>query len=444
MDIPPEQPQPSLAERSARTGVLIFLLLAIVTLAFGLGWGLKTIRSSDSTAVTSSASAPASASNGKDAVGAAVISEIYDLLKNNYVDKDSINPDSFRAAAINGILQSLNDTHTAYLTANDLKSGALDLNSTYQGIGASVSDKVGAVEIVAPFRGSPAEAAGVRAGDTILEVDGEKTDGWNSEQAVQHIRGVKGTTVSLTVKHTDGTTETLKVTRGEIDIQSVFAEPRLEVIPGESGKKLVDRTGKEVTDLAYLNISQFHEKTESELQAQLKIIASNKNYKGLILDLRENPGGLLSATVQVADEFLDKGTILSEKDSGGKNTTWTAKPGGLATTLPIVILQDQGSASGAEVLAGALHDNGRAKIVGTRSFGKGTVNQLEPLTKCGDPAPNACGALYISVGRWYTPNGDQIEGVGVKPDIELPMTSDDYISQGDIQLFKAIDILRGN
>ena len=444
MDIPREQPQPSLAERSARTAVLIFLLLAIVTLAFGLGWGVKTLRSDDSNGVKGTVSAPAAAGNGKDAVGAAVLSEIYDLLKNNFVEKDAINPDAFRTAAINGVIQSLNDSHTAYLTADDLKRGALDLNSTYQGIGASVSDKAGAVQIVAPFRDSPAEKAGIRAGDIILEVDGERTDGWNSTQAVQHIRGVKGTTVALTVKHTDGGTETLKVTRGEIDIQSVFSEPRLEVIPGESGKKLVDRTGKEAGDIAYLNISQFHEKTESELQTQLKAIAGNKSYKGLILDLRENPGGLLSATVQVADEFLDKGTILSEKDAGGKNTTWTAKAGGLATTLPIVILQDQGSASGAEVLAGALHDNGRAKIVGTRSFGKGTVNQLQPLTKCGDPAPNACGALYISVGRWFTPNGDQIEGVGVKPDIELPMTTDDYVGQGDIQLFKAIDILRGN
>lgn len=442
MDIPRATPQASLAERTARTAVLLFLLCAIIALAFGLGWGTHTLRSDKSTSSATSVSASGAVGTGKDAVGAAVISEIYDLLKNNYVDKDLINPDAFRAAAISGILQSLNDSHTAYLTADDLKRGALDLNSTYQGIGASVSDKAGAVQIVAPFRDSPAEQAGIRAGDIILQVDGERTDGWSSEQAVQHIRGIKGTTVALMVKHTDGTTETIKVTRGEIDIQSVWAEPRLEVIPGESGKTLVDRDGKPATDIAYINISQFHEKTAAELQTQLKSL-QGKNYKGLVLDLRQNPGGLLSATVAVADEFLEKGTVLSEKDAGGKTQSWTAKPGGLATTIPIVILQDAGSASGAEVLAGALHDNGRAKIVGTRSFGKGTVNQLQPLTKCGDPAPDACGALYLSVGRWFTPSGEQIEGVGVKPDYELPMSTDDYVNQGDIQLFKAIDLLRG-
>lgn len=440
MDVPHEHGQPGIAERSARTAVILFLLLAIVTLAFGLGWGVKDLTGggSKTTVVNNS---PQAGTSG-DAFESATLGEIYDILKNNYVDKSMLDPATLRQAAISGLLNSLNDPHTAYLTPQDLKAGALDLNSTYQGIGASVSDKSGQVQIVAPFRDSPAEAAGIKAGDIILEVDGEKTDGWSSEEAVQKIRGVKGTPVELTVKHSDGKIETLSVTRGEIQITSVYTEPNLEIIPGESGKKIVDSTGKEATDIAYLNISQFHEKTEDELQAALKEINANPNYRGLILDLRDNPGGLLSATVAVADEFLDSGTILTEKDAGGKTEKWDAHSGGLFTKLPIVILMSKGSASGAEVLAGALHDNGRAKIVGTRSFGKGTVNQLQQLTKCGDP--NGCGALYLSVGRWYTPNGDQIEGVGVKPDIELDMSSDDYINHGDIQIFKAIDVLRGN
>jgi carboxyl-terminal processing protease len=246
--------------------------------------------------------------------------------------------------------------------------------------------------------------------------------------------------VTLQVKHTDGTSETLKITRGNIPIDSVFSEPNLEIIPGESGKKIVDRDGKEVTDLAYIAISQFHDRTEAELKAKLTGLEA-KGYKGLILDLRSNPGGLLQATVDVADEFLDKGTIISEVDADGKSKSWTAKSGGLATHIPIVILVDNGSASGAEVLSAALHDNGRAQIVGVRTFGKGTVNQLQPLKNCGDP--NGCGALYLSVGRWLTPNGDQIEGLGVKPDIELPMTYDQYLDQGDIQMFKAIDVLHG-
>jgi carboxyl-terminal processing protease len=242
------------------------------------------------------------------------------------------------------------------------------------------------------------------------------------------------------VKHIDGKTETLTIVRAEIQIESVFTEPHLEVIPGESGSKLVDREGKEATDIGYVNISTFHENTLNELRKKLQGV-EGKGYKGLILDLRSNPGGLLQATVDVADEFLNGGTVLSEVDAAGKKQSWTAKPGGLVTKIPIVILQDRGSASGAEVLAAALRDNGRATIVGTNSFGKGTVNQLQQLKNCGDP--KGCGALYLSIGRWLTPKDQQIEGVGVKPDVELPMTSDDYINSGDIQVFKAIDILRG-
>lgn len=382
-----------------------------------------------------------SSKNPDDAAGGAIIDEIYGILKNNYVDKNSLDADTIKKAAINGVIASLNDPHTDYLSAADLKAGALDLSSTYDGIGASVAEKDGAVQIVAPFRGSPAEAAGIKAGDIILEVDGAKADGWTATMATQKIRGVNGTDVVLMVKHLDGKTETITVKRGEIPVQSVFTVPNLEVIPGKSGKLLVDRTGAEAKDIAYINISQFHDKTPDELAAALKDI-DGKGYKGLILDQRGNPGGLLTATISVADQFLDGGTILSEKDANGKSETWTAHPGGLATTIPIVILMDQSSASGAEVLAGALRDNGRAKIVGTRSFGKGTVNQLHDLTQCGDP--NNCGALYLSVGRWYTPSGGQIEGTGLTPDFEVDMTSDDYINQGDIQVFKAIDVLRGN
>ena len=437
MAISSEQPQPGTGERSARWAVLVFLMLAVVTLAFGLGYLIKDLNS-DSNNTPANASNSGTPANG-DSVGAAIIDEIVQILKTQYVDKDALDAQALRAAAISGVITSLNDVHTEYLTPADLKAGALNLDSSYNGIGATVSDASGPVQIVAPFRDSPAEQGGIQAGDTITKVDGERTDGWTKEQAVEKIRGEKGTKVVLEVKHTDGKIETLTITRGEIPLESVFSEPNLDVIPGESGRNLVDRTGAPVTDLAYLNIAQFHDRTVAELKVKLKDIETK--YKGLILDLRGNPGGLLSATVEVADEFLNSGTILSEQDAGGKTQSWTAKSGGLATKIPIVILMDKGSASGAEVLAGALHDNGRATVVGTRSFGKGTVNQLQQLKKCGDPA--GCGALYLSVGRWLSPNGEQIEGVGIKPDIELPMTRDEYIDQGDIQIFKAVDILHG-
>jgi len=442
MDIPHSTARPGGAERAARAAVLVFLLLASVTLAFGLGYGVRDLRGGDDEGTTTSGGGSTRTASVKvdDTVGAVSINEIYAFLKENYVDKKNLDPNLLKDAAIGGMITSLNDRETHYLTPDDIKSGALDMGSSYQGIGATVSDSSGQVTIVAPFRDSPAEKAGIRTGDIILEVDGKSTDGWTDSQAVEVIRGPKGTTVVLKVKHTDGSTETISVVRGEIPIQSVFTEPNLEIIPGESGKTIVDRSGKAAPDIAYVNISQFHEQTLSELRTKMKDVES-KGYKGLIVDLRANPGGLLTATRDVADEFLAKGVIISQIDAEGKQSSDSAKAGGILTRIPIVVLQDAGSASGAEVLAAALRDNGRAKIVGTTSFGKGTVNRLFQLKDCGQ---SNCGAIYMSIARWLTPKGEQIEGVGIAPDIEVKMTAEEYIDQGDIQMFKAIEVLRAN
>jgi carboxyl-terminal processing protease len=437
MEISREQPRPGLGERAARTAVVVFLLLAMVTLAFGLGWGLKDLSGDGD--VSPATSSPTTAQGG-DSVGAAIIDEIVDLLRSQYVDKATLDEETLRSAAIQGIITALNDSHTQYLTPAELKSGALSLESTYDGIGASVSDTSGQITIVTPFRNSPAEEAGIRQGDIVLEVDGESMEGWTTQQAVERIRGPQGTQVTLKVRHTDGSEETITITRGEIPVESVFTEPNLEVIPGESGTALVDRNGNPVKNIGYVNISQFHDRTVSELKTKLGTV-EKQGYVGLIVDLRGNPGGLLQATVEVADEFLDRGVIISEVDADGKTQSWSARQGGIATKIPIVVLIDAGSASGAEVLAAALRDNGRGQVVGVRSFGKGTVNQLQELKNCGDPA--GCGALYLSVGRWLTPKGEQIEGLGVKPDIEVPMTYDEYLDQGDIQLFMAIEVLQG-
>jgi len=429
----------SSGEKAARWAVIAFLGLALLTLAFGLGFGLKELTDDNAKpAATSEPTGTSSQGNGTTGVGAAVIDEIVEILKSQYVDRNTLDEAALKDAAISGIIQSLNDRETNYISPADLKSGALQLASTYEGIGASVTDRNGAIQIVAPFRDSPAEKAGIRAGDTILEVNGEPTDGWTDTHAVEVIRGPRGTSVELKIEHADQTVETVTIVRGDIDIESVFTEPNLEVIPGESGKELVDRDGKPVTDVGYVSIAQFHDKTVSELVAKMKD-AEKKGLKGLIVDVRSNPGGGLQATIDVADEFLNQGAIITEVDASGKKSTTNAKRGGVLTQIPIVILQAGGSASGAEVLAAALRDNGRAKIIGTQSFGKGTVNRLVPLKNCGQ---SNCGAVYLSIGRWETPGGELIEGVGVAPDIDLEMTSDQYIEQGDIQVFRAIEYLR--
>jgi len=436
-----EPASPGALERTARLAVPLFLLLAIVTLAFGVGFIVNDLTSDDGP----SATAQSLTGNGQitgDTVGASILNEIYDILASDYVDREVINQDSFRRAAINGILTSLNDPHTNYYTQEELASGVLDFSASYQGIGAVVSmDDAGRVTIVAPYRDSPAEAAGIRPGDAILEINGTSIDGWTHNEAAAEIRGPAGTEVTLLVEHSDGTTETLVIRRGDIPLQSVYTTPAYEIIPGESGTDLVDRDGNLVEDIAYIQISVFHENTPEELQAALQAV-NDGDYAGLILDLRSNPGGWLQETIDIADEFLNDGIILYQEDADGQRRTFAASAGGIATEIPIVILQDQGSASGSEVLAAALHDNSRAQIVGTRSNGKGTVNTTKELTGCGDPA--GCGALYLSIGRWYTPNNQQIEGLGVTPDVEVELTEDAYIEQGDVQVFAAIDLLRGN
>ncbi|MXY88462.1 MAG: S41 family peptidase [Dehalococcoidia bacterium] len=460
MEIAPEPPAtPSRGSGAVRGFAFALLAVAGLLLMFGLGYGVSDLTSDDAPEVVAPVSDPSATQgepSGADtssearsslAEASSLLEEIYEVLEDEFVDKEILDERSFRDAAIRGAIDSLNDPYTEYISPSDAALGVGGIESTYQGIGASVTDRDGFIQIVAPFRGSPAEAAGIRAGDIVLAVDGESTEGWTSSQAVQRIRGPRGTEVTLTVQHTDLATggpppevEDITIVRDEILIQSVFTEPRLEAVPGETGSDLVDRDGNLVTDILYVNIAQFHSETPGELTSALAEADSGR-YMGLILDVRANPGGLLRQTVQVTDEFLDDGVILIEIDADGETQTFGATPGGIAISVPIVIIQDEASASGSEVLSAALVDNGRASIVGTRSFGKGTVNQLHPLRKCG--APEGCGALYVTIGRWLRPNGQVIEGLGIAPDYEIPLTGDDYIDFGDLQLFAAIDVLRG-
>lgn len=460
MEIAPEPPAtPSRGSGAVRGVAFALLTVAGLLLMFGLGYGVSDLTSDDPPQAVAPVSEPAATQgepSGEEqtseartdlAEASSLLEEIFDVLEEEFVDKEILDERSFRDAAIRGAIDSLNDPYTEYISPSDAALGVGGIESTYEGIGASVTDRDGVIQIVSPFRGSPAEEAGIRAGDIVLAVDGESTEGWTSSQAVQRIRGPRGTEVTLTVQHTDLVTggqgpeiEDITITRGEILIQSVFTEPRLEAIPGETGGDLVDRDGNLVTDILYVNIAQFHSETPGELVSALAEADSGR-YSGLILDVRGNPGGLLRQTVQVTDEFLDGGVILIEIDADGDTQTFGATPGGIAISVPIVIIQDEASASGSEVLSAALVDNGRASIVGTRSFGKGTVNQLHPLRKCG--APEGCGALYVTIGRWLRPNGQVIEGLGIAPNYEIPLTGDDYIDFGDLQLFAAIDVLRG-
>jgi carboxyl-terminal processing protease len=350
-----------------------------------------------------------------------VLQEIYQILKERYVDPDKVTPDLLRSSAIDGMLKALGDPHTLYIDPESKDSGIDIITGSFEGIGARVEQDPysGDIVIVAPFTGSPAERAGIRPGDRLLAVDGESTSGWSVAQAVRRIRGPRGTPVRLTVQHRDGTTEEVTIVRDRI------------VVPTVTSRPVTDSNGRALPDIAYVQIEQITEQTVPDLAQVLRDIKS-KGARGLVLDLRINPGGSLNATINIADMFLDNGTILTEVERGGKERSFEARPGGEGTGIPMVVLVGPGSASGAEVLAAALRDNNRAILIGEKTFGKATVNQLQDLSDGG--------ALYVTVARWLTPRGELIEGVGVSPDIQV---STEQEQQGrDLALETAVNHLR--
>jgi len=356
----------------------------------------------------------------------AILSEIAKVLGEDFVQADQAKSSTLRDGAIEGIFAALKDPHSTYITPEDYAISKNDFEGAFEGIGATVSKQDDWLVIVQPLPNTPAERAGLKPGDVILAVDGESAQGWTVEKGVLHIRGVAGSSVKLSIRHTDGKEETLSVQRASIKQASVSNVP--------PGGKLMDSSGKEVTDYAYIQIRSFTRTTPDEVQKAID--AANKaKAKGIILDLRSNPGGLLNETVQVADMFLDKGTIVTQVDRAGTEQTAAAKAGVL-TDLPVVVLQDQFSASGAELLAAALKENNRATVVGTRSFGKGTVNHLRELSNGG--------AVYVSIARWLTPARNQIEAQGVQPNIDVSPTQEDIQARRDIWAYRAIDALRAS
>ncbi|MCH7483520.1 MAG: PDZ domain-containing protein [Chloroflexi bacterium] len=352
-----------------------------------------------------------------------ILDEIADILREDFVNPDAVTDRALEQGSIQGIIDELGDPHTIYITPESYQSGFDIITGTFEGIGATVDlDPVtGEIIIVTPFHGSPAEEAGIRPGDAILAVDGESTEGWSVQDAVLQIRGPDGSTVTLTVRHSDRETEDVVIERGTIVIPTVFVE------------EVLDEDGELVPDLAYIEIQQFTERTVSDMQEALQQVEDG-GYSGLILDLRLNPGGGLDATVQVTDMFLDGGIILTQVDRNGVATPYEARPGGEATEIPIVILVGPNSASGSEVLAGALQDHGRAQLVGDRTFGKGSVNHLRELSNGG--------ALYVTIARWLTPDGDLIEGVGLTPDVQVDTTPEETGTGSGPQLYAAINLLQ--
>ncbi len=407
---------------AAKWAVGGLLALSILILAFAVGY---VVNDGGDASSLPTVDAPDDGRSDGQSADFAQLNEILKLLEEKYVDPDRIDEQTLYEAAINGMLETLSDSGTFYVDPVTVQTST-GPSGSFEGIGATVSTQDGQIVIVAPIEDTPAARAGILPGDVVLEVNGESTEGWTTEIAVLKIRGPKGTTVTLKILHPDGAEETLEIERDEIEVQSVTTQP--------PGGVLEDGAGNEITDLGYIYIREFSQPTTEQFRTAIQdVIDSGK--KGLILDLRNNPGGLLSVTIDIADEFLDSGTVLSERERDGSERAFAARGGGEATEIPVVILLNRFSASGSEVLAAALHDNGRGTIVGEKSFGKGTVNISNSLDDGGQ--------LYVSIAHWLTPKGAQINGVGIRPDVPVQFSDEDIDLRRDVQLFKAIDILRG-
>lgn len=343
--------------------------------------------------------------------------KVWDLLKDKYVDSNKLEAQKLFYGAIKGMLSATGDPYTTFFDPEENKAFGEDITGSFEGIGAELGVKGGILTVIAPLEGTPAEKAGLRAGDKILKIDGKITSDMPIDQAVDLIRGSKGSEVILTIFRSGSEeTQDIAVKRDVINVKSV---------------KYEDKEGS----IAYIKVSRFGEDTTKDFSTAISRAVSQKS-KGIILDLRNNPGGYLDAAIDMSGKILPKGkvVVIEESGDGSQKKTYT-RGGDVVSNIPTVVLINEGSASASEILAGALKDNREnVTLVGEKSFGKGSVQEYISL-----PQETA---VKITVARWLTPNGEQINEHGIKPDVEVKQTDEDYENDRDPQLDKALEILK--
>ena len=343
--------------------------------------------------------------------------EVLEKINDEYVDE--IDQSQSMDAAINGLLQSL-DPYSAYMTPESFKSMQTETSGEFGGLGIEVGMEAGVVKVISPIDNTPASKAGLKAGDYIVKINDTQVQGKSLTEAVELMRGPVGSSIEITVRRR-GEKKALifNITREIIEVQSV----KFELLENNIG---------------YIRLTSFNENSSSQVKEKIKKLNNNKKLKGYILDLRNNPGGLLSQAIKISDFFLDNGEIVSTKSrQPSENRKWFAKKGDLTDGKTVLVLINYGSASAAEIVAGALKDHKRAIIVGENSYGKGSVQSIIPLKNRG--------AIRLTIAKYYLPSGKSISEVGVTPDIEVVEGSDDFKinSETDNQLNFAIKLLNG-
>ena len=346
-----------------------------------------------------------------------LFSEVLEKIQKEYVDE--IDQAEVMDSAIHGLLQSL-DPYSGYMDPETFEESQTETSGEFGGLGIEVSMEAGVVKVIAPIDDTPAAKAGVKAGDYIVKINGEQVRGKTLMEAVNLMRGPVGTSIEITVRRKSlKKAKVFKITREIIEIKSVVA-------------KLVENK------VGYLRLRAFNENSSNQLMKEIKKIEKNKKLTGYILDLRNNPGGLLSQAIKIADFFLEDGEIVSTKGRKNReNRKFFAKRGDEIKGKPLIVLINNGSASASEIVAGALQDQKRAVLLGETTFGKGSVQSIIPLRNRG--------AIRLTVSKYYLPSGKSISNVGIVPDIKIEEEgSDFYINTAtDNQLNYAVDLLKG-
>lgn len=360
--------------------------------------------------------------------------KVWNIAENEFLDPTAADPDKMIAGAINGMLDTLNDQgHTRYNTAEEWKEAQEGLQGEYQGIGAYVNEQGDLPFIVSPIEGSPAEAAGIEAGDIILKIDGESTEGLSVDEVVGKIRGAPGTKVTLEIRHLDEEAPVeLTITRADIVVPAVT----WRMLPG---------------NVAHLRLSQFQEQAQEDMERALAE-AKQQGARALIVDVRNNPGGLLDQAIGVTSLFLPEGEpVLRVHDREGNEKVYNSNVDTPETELPMVVLINTGSASSSEIFAGALQDHKRATVIGLQTVGLGTVLTPRQL--------DDGSAVYIGTAEWLTPNGRKIRHEGVEPDIKVALesgvqaltpttakklTDEEILQTEDTQIKRALSVLGVN
>jgi len=383
---------------------VLFFLIIIILGVFGLGvWFGRS-------QVSCQICAPAD-------VDFSLFWETWQTIKEKYVDKAKLDTQEMIYGAISGMVKSLNDPYTIFLKPEDTKRFIEDVKGSFEGVGMEVDVRNGQLQVVAPLEGTPAQKAGIKPGDIIMKVNGTTTAEMSVDEAVNLIRGPKGTEVTLTIYREEwGEARDIKIVRSVIDVPSNKLEIRDDGI-------------------AYLRIYHFSENAAYDFrEAAIKILESNS--QKIILDLRDNPGGYLEVAQDIAGWFLERGQVVTVEDfgEGKEQNKYLAEGNAKLVSYPVVVLINKGSASGSEILAGALRDDRGVKLIGETSFGKGSVQELEKL--------RGGSSLKITIAKWLTPNGDLITGKGLEPDVKVELTTEDAVANRDPQLDKAIEILK--